>query len=293
MDSFLPRLSFFFSADAHFLEEVAKFRAARRLWGALAKEMLGAKLPRSAQLRFHTQTAGSSLTAQQPELNVVRTTLEALSAVLGGTQSLHTNALDEALGLPSAESARLALRTQQIIAEESGVPSTVDPLGGAYAIEHLTDQVEEEARRYLDRIEALGGAQRAIERGFFQAEIAREAYRTARAREERRELVVGVNAFSEGGEEFSLFPARGRKGPAFQRVTTTQEESQRRRVQRFRRMRDARAAQRALDELARITDRGENVMPAVLDAVQAEATLGEISDVWRQRFGEYSPSRQF
>ena len=292
-DEFLPRLSFFFSADRNFLEEVAKFRAARRLWARVAKETLGARLPRSMQLRFHTQTAGSSLTAQQPELNVIRTTLEALSAVLGGTQSLHTNALDEALGLPTEASARLALRTQQILAEESGVPNTVDPLGGAYEIEYLTDRIEHEAGAYLDRIESMGGALVAVERGYFQEEIAREAYRTARDREAGRELVVGVNAFAEGGGSFSLFPTKGRRGAGFQRLSPELEAEQRRRVARWKSSRDGARATSALSALRRGTERGKNVMPLVLGAVRAGSTLGEIADVWRELFGEHTPSRQY
>jgi methylmalonyl-CoA mutase N-terminal domain/subunit len=293
VDEFLPRLSFFFSADRNFLEEIAKFRAARRLWAHVAKETLGARLARSGQLRFHTQTAGSSLTAQQPELNVIRTTLEALSAVLGGTQSLHTNALDEALGLPTESSARLALRTQQILAEESGVASTVDPLGGAYEIEHLTDRVEEEARRYLERVEAMGGSLVAVERGFFQSEIAREAYRIARAREAREEKVVGVNVHAEGNPGFSLFHEGGRRGPKGLRVTAAQERAQRRAIDRWRRTRDAPRARAAVDELARATEKGENVMPLVLRAVAEGATLGEIAGSWRELFGEYRPLRQY
>jgi methylmalonyl-CoA mutase, N-terminal domain len=294
-DDFLPRLSFFFSSDRNLLEEIAKFRAARRLWATVAKELLGAKNPRSMQLRFHTQTAGSSLTAQQPELNVVRTTLEALAAVLGGTQSLHTNALDEALGLPTEESARLALRTQQVIAEESGVPSTIDPLAGSYEIEYLTERVEREARVYLDQVEAMGGALVAVEKGFFQGEIAREAYRVARRREAKEELVVGVNAFEEGGDGFSLFPQHGagRKGPALLRVTHAQEEAQRERLAHWKRGRDPLKVQEALSELERATTKGENVMPPVLAAVRAGATLGEIAGLWRASFGEQPPSRQF
>ncbi len=295
VDEFLPRLSFFFSADRNFLEEIAKFRAARRLWASVARELLGAKSSRSWAMRFHTQTAGSSLTAQQPELNVVRTTLEALSAVLGGTQSLHTNALDEALGLPTESSARLALRTQQILAEESGVPSTIDPLGGAYEIEYLTDRIEREAREYLDRVEAMGGSLVAVEKGFYQGEIAREAYRVAQARESKEELVVGVNAFPEGNPEFDLFPARkGRQAAGrFQRVDPALEDRQVRSVARFRSHRDARKADRALRELIRATEAGSNVMLPVLAAVRADATLGEIAGAWREIFGEHRPSRAF
>ncbi|MCI4369855.1 MAG: methylmalonyl-CoA mutase family protein [Thermoplasmata archaeon] len=293
-DEFLPRLSFFFSSDRNFLEEVAKFRAARRLWASVAKETLGAKQPRSWALRFHTQTAGSSLTAQQPELNVVRTTLEALAAVLGGTQSLHTNALDEARGLPTEASARLALRTQQLLAEESGVPSTIDPLGGAYEIEYLTDRVESEARAYLDRVEQMGGALVAVEKGFFQGEIAREAYRIAKAREAKEELVVGVNAFPEGNERFTLFPdeERGPRGRGLT-ISPALEKAQLRDLGAWKRSRNATKSRTALDTLRRDTEAGRNVMPPLLAAVQAGATHGEVAEVWRQLFGEYRPSRSF
>ncbi len=291
LDDFLPRLSFFFSADRNFLEEIAKFRAARRLWGKIVTETFGARTSRSKQLRFHTQTAGSSLTAQQPELNVVRTTLEALSAVLGGTQSLHTNALDEALGLPTEASARLALRTQQILAEESGVASTVDPLGGAYEIEELTDRIQAGAEEYLARIDAMGGAQVAIERGFFAGEIGREAYRVARARERREEIVVGVNDFVEGRADFSYFP--GGRRAHFQRISPAEERRQVERVRSWRARRSATKATAALERLRTATDAGENVMPYVLEAVRAKATLGEVAGVWRTQFGEQPPSRAF
>ncbi len=293
LDEFLPRLSFFFSADRNFLEEIAKFRAARRLWGRIVTDTFGAKAARSKQLRFHTQTAGSSLTAQQPELNVIRTTLEALSAVLGGTQSLHTNALDEALGLPTESSARLALRTQQILAEESGVPNTVDPLGGSYAVEYLTDRIESGAEEYLARIDAMGGALAAIDRGFFSAEIAREAYRVARARERREEVVVGVNEFTEGNPAFTFFPEKRRGSGSFQRVTPAEERRQVERVHRWKAARSTRKSAAALERLGAATDAGENVMPYVLAAVGAKCTLGEIADVWRTRFGEQSASTAF
>jgi len=293
LDEFLPRLSFFFSSDRNFLEEIAKFRAARRLWATIVADTFGARNARSKQLRFHTQTAGSSLTAQQPELNVVRTTLEALAAVLGGTQSLHTNALDEALGLPTEASARLALRTQQILAEESGVPNTVDPLGGAYEVEYLTDRIEREAREYLHRIEEMGGALRAIERGFVAGEIAREAYRTAREREQHREVVVGVNQYAEGNSGFTLFPETGGRGVAVQRITPAEERRQVRGVRAWRARRDAAKCDAALASLERATAAGENVLPEVLAAVVAGATLGEISDVWRRLFGEQPASRAF
>jgi methylmalonyl-CoA mutase, N-terminal domain len=292
VDAFLPRISFFFSADIHFLEEVAKFRAARRLWAKTVRTVFGSKSPRSQQLRFHVQTAGSSLTAQQPELNVVRTTLEALSAVLGGGQSLHTNALDEALGLPTEASARLALRTQQILAEESGVTTTVDPLGGAYAIEEATDRLEREAEEYLARVEAMGGALAAIERGYFAGEIAKEAYRVARAREVGQELVVGVNTLREANPRFSLFSREG-GGVRAERIGAGEEGRQVARLRRWRRARNPEAARDALAALDRATGAGENVIPAVLVAVKRGATLGEVADVWRERFGEQPPSRAF
>ncbi len=293
VDRVLPRLSFFFSSDRNFLEEIGKFRAARRLWAQIVTDTFGARNGRSKQLRFHTQTAGSSLTAQQPELNVVRTTLESLAAVLGGTQSLHSNALDEALGLPTESSARLALRTQQILAEESGVANTVDPLGGAYEIEALTDRIEADARAYLARIDEMGGALAAIERGFYASEIAREAYRTARARERREEVVVGVNEFVEGNPDFTLFSGPGEKRTRFQRVTLDEERRQVARVGDWRRRRDPQKSADSLVRLASATRAGENVLPSVLVAVTSGATLGEIADVWREIFGEQPAARAF
>ncbi|MGA9839090.1 MAG: methylmalonyl-CoA mutase family protein [Thermoplasmata archaeon] len=293
LDEFLPRLSFFFSSDRNFLEEIAKFRAARRLWATIVQETFGARRARSKQMRFHTQTAGSSLTAQQPELNVVRTTLEAMAAVLGGTQSLHTNALDEALGLPTEASARLALRTQQILAEESGVPNTVDPLGGAYEIEYLTDRIETDARRYLDRIADMGGSLVAIDRGFLASEIAREAYRVARAREQKEEVVVGVNEHTDGNPEFTLFPKSGGRGVSVQRITPAEERKQVGAVRAWKKHRDPRKVRERLARLDAATAANENVLPPVLSAVVAGATLGEVADVWRARFGEHKPSRAF
>jgi methylmalonyl-CoA mutase N-terminal domain/subunit len=292
VDTFLPRVSFFFSADIHLLEEIAKFRAARRLWAKIVRDTFGSKNPRSQQLRFHTQTAGSSLTAQQPELNVVRTTLEALAAVLGGTQSLHTNSLDEALGLPTEPSARLALRTQQILAEESGVANTVDPLGGAYAVEWATDAIEKEAAEYLARVEGMGGAPTAIDRGYVAGEIAREAYRVARAREAREELVVGVNALTEGRAGFTFFPHADRSVRG-ERISPRAEAVQVAAVRRWRRRRDAAACRTAVERLTRASRGDENVVPLVLAAVHAGATLGEISGVWREIFGEQRPSTAF
>ncbi len=292
VDEFLPRVSFFFSSDIHLLEEIAKFRAARRMWARIVRETFGSKKARSQQLRFHTQTAGSSLTAQQPELNVVRTTIEALAAVLGGTQSLHTNSLDEALGLPTEPSARLALRTQQILAEESGVANTVDPLGGSYAVEHATDLIEKEASEYLARVEEMGGAPAAIERGYVASEIAREAYRVARAREAKEELIVGVNELTEGRAGFSLFPG-AEQGVRGERISPGEERRQAEAVRRWRRTRDASSTERSLAKLEKVTRDGENVVPAVLAAVVAGATLGEIAELWRGLFGEQPPSRAF
>ncbi len=293
IDEVLPRLSFFFSSDRNFLEEIAKFRAARRLWASIARETLGARRARSLQMRFHTQTAGSSLTAQQPELNVVRTTLEALAATLGGTQSLHTNALDEAIGLPTESSARLALRTQQILADESGVPNTVDPLGGSYLIEEMTDRIEAGARQYLDRIESMGGALKAVDRGFFQTEIAQEAYRIARAREQGTEVVVGVNRFTEGNPRFSLWPKGTGSGTRGQRISPAQERAQAARVAAFRTSRPIGPWDAALATLRRETEAGGNVMPPLLAALRAGATLGEVAQLWRELFGEHTPSRAF
>ncbi len=299
VDEFLPRVSFFFSSDRNFLEEIAKFRAARRLWSEITRDRLGAKTSRARELRFHTQTAGSSLTAQQPELNVVRTAMEALSAVLGGTQSLHTNSLDEALGLPTAASARLALRTQQLIAEESGVPQTIDPLGGAWAIEELTDQVEEDARRYLEQIEKMGGAPVAVARGYFQKEIAQEAFRHARAMEEGQEHVVGVNVHSEGNPDFDLFAEKGRgagrkRGKARgQKISPELERKAVRAVASWRSSRSGPATERAMSSLRKATEEGRNVMPYVIEALKQRATLGEIAQLWRELFGEHRPSREY
>ena len=293
LDRALGRLSIFFSSDRDFLEEIAKFRAARRLWARLVSERFGVRGGRARQLRFHTQTAGSSLTAQQPELNVVRTTLESLAAVLGGTQSLHTNALDEALGLPTEDSARLALRTQQILAEESGVANTVDPLAGAYAVEELTDRVEREAADYLHRIDAMGGAGVAIERGFFAAEIAREAYRVARARDRDEEVVEGDNAYRDANPAFTYFPSTRRGSSRFQRITASEERRQVDRVRAWRGARDGPKVTESLERLGASTRRGENVMPAVLSALHAGATLGEVADVWRDVFGEHASVRAF
>ncbi|NLE46141.1 MAG: methylmalonyl-CoA mutase family protein [Chloroflexi bacterium] len=281
VDHFAPRMSFFFSAHNDFLEEVAKFRAARRLWARLMRERSGAKDPRSWALRFHTQTAGSTLTAQQPEINVVRVTLQALAAVLGGTQSLHTNSRDEALWLPTEESVQIALRTQQIIAHESGVTGTVDPLGGAYAVEYLTDEVAARAQAYIDEIDRLGGAVSAIEHGYVQQEIADAAYRRQRAVEAREQLVVGVNAFRADGDAAGLRRLV---------VDSAIERDARDRLAALRAQRDGQRVSTALTRLeqaARSAD--QPLMPLFIAAVEAGGTLGEICGVLRQVWGEYRP----
>ncbi len=277
IESFAPRLSFFFSADRDFLEEVAKFRAARRLYARLMRDRFGAKNPRSLMLRFHTQTAGSSLTAQQPDVNIVRTAIEALAAVLGGTQSLHTNSRDEALALPTEDSARLALRTQQIIAYETGVTSAVDPLGGSYYIEELTDSIERGAREYIDRIDAMGGALRAIETGFVQGEIQNSAYEFQRQVESGKRIIVGVNRFRVDGEG---------SVPTF-RLDSAIERDQVERVRQVRASRDSEAVCRALERLEQAARSTDNLLPPILEAADQLATVGEISDRLRTAFGEH------
>jgi methylmalonyl-CoA mutase N-terminal domain/subunit len=278
VDRFAPRLAFFFNAHHHFFEEIAKFRAARRIWARIMKERFAAKNPKSLELRFHTQTGGSTLTAQQPENNVVRVTLQALSAVLGGTQSLHTNALDEALSLPTEETARLALRTQQILAYESGVADTVDPLGGSYFIEALTDQMEEKVIAYLKKIDDMGGAVRAIEQGYMQEEIHRAAYETQKAIEKGEHIVVGVNAFRVEDERE---PKRHRVDPAL-------AEKQIARLQAVRAGRDGERVRQTLAALKRAAEGSDNLMPPILDCVKAYCTIGEICGVLRGVFGEYN-----
>ncbi len=277
VDKFAPRLSFFFNAHSNFLEEVAKFRAARRMWARIMRDHFKAKNPKSQMLRFHTQTAGSTLTAQQPENNIVRTALQALAAVLGGTQSLHTNSFDEALALPTEQSARIALRTQQIIAYESGAPQTIDPLAGSYYIESLTDQIEAGARSYLDKIEAMGGTLKAIERGYVQSEIQNAAYEYQQAVDRLEAIVVGVNAF-EIDEE---------KEVPLQRIDESLERKQVERLRALRAKRDQakwKAAIQQVEDIARDTG---NLMPAIVEAVEASGTVGEISDAMRRVYGEY------
>jgi methylmalonyl-CoA mutase N-terminal domain/subunit len=277
VDSFAPRLSFFFNAHSDFLTEVAKFRAARRLWAKLMRDRFGATDARSCMLRFHTQTAGSTLTAQQPEVNLVRTALEALSAVFGGTQSLHTNSFDEALGLPSETSARLALRTQQVIAHESGVTEVPDPFGGSYYIEELTDRIEREANEYLARIDAMGGTLRAIETGFIQAEIQNAAYKHQREVEAGQRVIVGVNRFQTEGAT---------SVPAF-RINPEIEHQQIAAVCEIRAIRNPDAWKATMSNLEAAARGSENLMPRILAAAEAMATVGEISDCLRHVFGEY------
>jgi methylmalonyl-CoA mutase N-terminal domain/subunit len=277
VDSFAPRLSFFFNAHSDFLEEIAKFRAARRLYAKLMRDRFGARDPKSAMLRFHVQTAGSTLTAQQPDVNIVRTALEALSAVLGGAQSLHTNSRDEALGLPTEESARIALRTQQIIAYETGVVHTPDPVGGSAYIEGLTDEIERGVMEYLAQIDERGGTLRAIETGYIQNEIQDAAYRWQRAVETGERVVVGVNRFQQED---------GRAVPPFR----VDPEGERAQIDRLRAFRAGRAAQPVAEKLAaleRTAGGTGNLMPPILEAAAAHATLGEIADTLRRVFGEY------
>jgi len=277
VDKFAPRLSFFFNAHSNFLEEVAKFRAARRMWARIMQEYFKAKSPRSWMLRFHAQTAGSTLTAQQPENNIVRTAIQALAAVMGGTQSLHTNSYDEALALPTEQAARIALRTQQIIAYESGAPQTIDPLAGSYYVESLTNEIEKRAAEYLGKIEALGGMLKAIERGYVQQEIQNAAYEYQQAVDREQAIVVGVNRFTVEDE----------KPIPIQRIDPALESKQ---VERLRALRARRDAARWRDALKQVEDAarsGANLMPRILAAVEAYATVGEISDTMRTIFGEY------
>ena len=277
VDDFAPRISFFFNSHNNLLEEVAKFRAARRLWARIMRERFQARDPRSLMLRFHTQTAGSTLTAQQPEVNVVRTTIQALAAVLGGTQSLHTNAMDEALALPTEDAARLALRTQQVIAHESGVADTVDPLAGSYAIEELTTEIEQRVVDYLDKIDARGGTLRAIETGYIQREIQNSAYEYQREVESQEAIVVGVNQF-QSDDESKVKTLR---------VNPAVEKDQIERVRALRARRDAGKFAATMTRLEEAARGSENLLPRILECVEASATVGEISHRLRNVWGEY------
>jgi methylmalonyl-CoA mutase N-terminal domain/subunit len=277
VDQFVPRISFFFNAHSDFFEEIAKYRAARRIWARVMKERFGATDPRSLKLRFHSQTAGVSLTAQQPMNNVIRTALQALSAVLGGTNSLHTNSLDEALALPTASAATLALRTQQVLAHETGVVESVDPLGGSYFVERLTRDLEAETDRYFSAIDAMGGMVAAIERGYPQREVAESAYRFQQDVDRRRQIIVGVNECVAG---------EGQGVPILQ-IDEEAAVRQVERVDRLRRTRSQVVVRRALDRLRRAAAGTENTMPPLLDAVRAYATVGEMCDALREVWGEY------
>jgi methylmalonyl-CoA mutase, N-terminal domain len=280
VDDFAPRLSFFFACHMHFFEEIAKFRTARRMWARIMRERFGAKDPRSWMLRFHTQTGGATLTAQQPEVNIVRTALEALAAVLGGTQSLHTNAFDEALALPTEHSATIALRTQQVIGYETGVTETVDPVAGSFYVESLTDELERLATEYIEKIDAMGGAVRAIEAGFYQDEIHEAAFRIQQGIESGERVVVGVNRFVDADEQ----PIE------LQRISEAETAKQVDRVRELRATREQAAVDAALAAVATTGAGTANLLPSMKEALRARATLGEVSDTLRSVFGEYRPT---
>ncbi|MFQ6064894.1 MAG: methylmalonyl-CoA mutase [Candidatus Bathyarchaeia archaeon] len=278
VDDFAPRLSFFFASHNNFFEEIAKFRAARRLWARIMKERFGAKKPRSMWMRMHIQTSGCTLTAHQPLNNIIRVTLQSLAAVLGGTQSLHTNSFDEALALPCEEAVRVALRTQQIIAHESGVAETIDPLAGSYCVETLTDEMERGAMEYIEKIDSMGGVVSAIEKGFFQREIADSAYRYQREIESKKRILVGVNDYTIEEDEVPI---------KLLKVGPEVEEEQLRRLRRVKKERNSTEVKNVLRELHDAAERDDNLMPPIIKAVKAYATLGEICNVLREVFGEY------
>lgn len=284
VDEFTPRISFFFNSHIDFFEEIAKYRAARRIWAKRMKEKYGAKNPRSWMLRFHTQTAGCSLTAQQPENNIVRTAFQALAGVLGGTNSLHTNSMDETLALPSEKAVKIALRTQQILAYETGVPNTIDPLGGSYFVESLTTTMEEEAERYFEKIDTFGGVIPAIEAGFFQREIADAAYRYQRELDEKRKIIVGVNEFVEEGETIDI--------PILE-ISPEVEIKQRKRLADVRQSRNADAVEQSLSELRKAAEDGANLMPKLLKCTRAYVTLGESCNTLAEVFGIYEEPAVF
>jgi methylmalonyl-CoA mutase N-terminal domain/subunit len=283
VDDFAPRLSFFFNAHLDFFEEIAKYRAARRIWATRLRDKYGAKNPRSWLMRFHTQTAGVSLTAQQPEVNLIRTAIEALAAVLGGTQSLHTNSFDEALALPTEHAVRLALRTQQVIAHETGVVNTIDPLGGSYYVEHMTSELERQAYDYFERIEKLGGVVAAIEENFFQREIAEASFRYQSEVEREQRVVVGVNRYALDEEQ----PVE------ILRIDPGLEREQIERVQALRARRDAAAAEAALDDLRRAATGDANLMDPIMAASRAYVTMGEMCDALREVWGVWRETPVF
>ena len=283
IDDFAPRLSFFFCCTIEFFEEVAKFRIARKIYAKILKERFHAKNPKSLQLRFHTQTSGESLTAQQPDNNIVRVAVQAMAAVLGGTQSLHTNSKDEALALPSQEAAKIALRTQQIIGYESGVTKTVDPMAGSYYMESLCDEIEEQVWDYLKKIDKMGGALKAIEKGFFQSEIRQNAYRLKKEVDDNERILIGVNKFAEKSE----------KKHDLLRIDDSLGRKQEKAIKQIRKSRDNKKTEYALSKMQKAAETDENLMPFILDSVLAYATTGEISNTFREVFGEYRPKEVF
>lgn len=283
IDDFAPRLSFFFCCTIEFFEEVAKFRVARRVYARILKEQFHAENPKSMQLKFHTQTSGESLTAQQPDNNIIRVAIQTMAAVVGGTQSLHTNSRDEALALPTQESAKIALRTQQVVAHESGITKTADPMGGSHYLEYLCDEIEDGVLKYLRKIRRMGGSIKAIERGFFQSEIRRNAYRLKKEADEGRRVLVGVNRFIDEDE----------KPPELMRIDERVEESQRAALARLRSSRDGEMVEKALSRVSTAAESDENLMPHIISAVRARATTGEISNTLRSIFGEYRPREVF
>ena len=284
VDEFVPRISFFFNSHIDFFEEIAKFRAARRIWARRMRNKYGAKNPRSWMLRFHTQTAGCSLTAQQPENNIVRTAFEALAGVLGGTQSLHTNSMDETLALPSEKAVKIALRTQQVLAHETGVANTIDPLAGSYFVESLTSRLEQEAEAYFERIDAMGGVIPAIEAGFFQREIAEAAYRYQQALDAKEKIIVGVNEFVEENERIEI--------PILE-ISPEVEKKQRKRLADVRQSRDAKRVEQSLSVLRQAAVDGTNVMPHLLNCTRAYVTLGEMCETLKLVFGMYEEPAVF
>jgi methylmalonyl-CoA mutase N-terminal domain/subunit len=283
VDEFAPRLSFFFNAHLDFFEEIAKYRAARRIWARELRERYGAKNPRSWLLRFHTQTAGVSLTAQQPEVNLIRTAIEALAAVLGGTQSLHTNSFDEALALPTEHAVRLALRTQQVLAHETGVANTIDPLGGSYYVEQLTKELERQAYEYFERIDQLGGVVEAIKQNFFQREIAEASFRYQQEVEQEQRIIVGVNRYVQEDE----------RPLEILKIDAALEGEQIERVKALKGRRDSALVEAALGELKRAADSDTNLMPVLIDAARAYVTMGEICDVLRESWGVWRETPVF
>ena len=283
IDDFAPRLSFFFCCTIEFFEEIAKFRVARKVYAKILKERFHAKNQKSLQLKFHTQTSGESLTAQQPDNNIVRVAMQTMAAVLGGTQSLHTNSRDEALALPTEESAKIALRTQQIVAHESGITKTVDPMAGSHYLEELCDEIEEQTWKYLKKIDKMGGSLRAIEKGFFQAEIRQNAYRLKKEVDDDSRVLVGVNKFADEQE------ARQK----LLRIDDSLGRKQEKAIKALRKSRDSKKTSRALSKLQSAAETDDNLMPLILNSVKAYATTGEISNTLREVFGEYRPKEIF